>query len=532
MSRRIFKNLIDLISGTLLSRIMGFLRELVTASYFGTGKAMDLFVIAFTIPTFFRRFLGEDVVERAFMPPFKRLISQEKYPDAWSLLSACFNFMLFALVFFMIVLYYFAEPLVRFLAPGLNESLVPTAMNMTYWILPFMLIIGMAAFVGGMLNFFEMNKIYSMAPAMLSVGIILGIVIFKPIMEQRGVHGMYALPAGFLLGALLEFGVQIPFVLQRKIRVTTKARYSFKLNVLKEPEIKNVGRESSFITFKSLVDKSVEIIDRRLASFLISGSISALWFAQRLIQLPVAIIGLSISRAIVPYLTERKALTAETDFIQGIKLGIRLNFYFMLPTMMIIILLNQPIINIVYRRGAFDAESALLTSVAFWCYALGLLGLGLDTFFSQIFSIFQKNKIPFYTSIAAAALNISLKFILVKTPLKHGGIALASSIAYTLYAILLFYFLKKELAQQINYKYLWRQFYPVATACVIIGLGVYVFYNSLLVPLVEPLVSSIFLKSLLYLLVIVGLSLACFLVYIKLWGPEDIKRRLRLVRRK
>lgn len=526
MSRRIFKNLLDLVSGTLFSRIMGFLRELVTASYFGTGKAMDIFVIAFTIPTFFRRFLGEDVVERAFMPPFKRLISQHKFNTAWRLLSSCFNLMLVALFFFMALLYFIAPLLVHLLAPGLAESLVPLAVKMTYWILPFMIIIGMAAFVGGMLNFFEMNRIYAMAPAMLSVGIIIGIIFFKPLMERNGISGMYALPAGFLLGGFFEFAIQVPFLFKKKIRTQTRARYHTKID-FQDKELKSVGRESGFIAMKSLIDKSVEIIDRRLASFLISGSISSLWFAQRLIQLPAAIIGLSISRSIIPYLTEQKALTAEDNFISGIKLGIRLNFYLTLPVIMIILLLNQPIINIVYRRGAFDAESAFLTSIAFWCYALGLLGMGLNVFFSQIFSIFQKNKIPFYTSIGAAVLNIALKFILVKTSLKHGGIALASSIAFTIYAGLLFQFLKKELQNKITFRFLWTQFYPIAMICLAIGSGMYFFYNSILVPFIEPVSIPVFLKNLIYLLSISFLSLSAYGGYVFLFGPEEIKNKLR-----
>jgi putative peptidoglycan lipid II flippase len=526
MPRRIFKNLIDLMSGTMFSRVMGFLRELVTASYFGTGRGMDLFVIAFTIPTFFRHFLGEDVVERAFMPPFKRLLSQGNYKAAWRLLSSCFNIMLVLLVFFTVILYFCTPLIIMFLAPGLEAKLMPLAIKMTYWILPFMIIIGMAAFVGGILNFFEQNKIYSFAPAMLSVGIIIGIIFFKPLMEKNGISGVYALPAGFLLGGLLELIIQIPFVFKKEIRVDTQASFSWKVD-FKEKEFRNVGRESGFITLRSLLDKSIEIIDRRLASFLITGSIASLWYAQRLIQLPVAIIGLSISRALVPYLTERRALTQENDFINGIKLGIRLNLYLTIPAIMMMVLMSEPIINIVYRRGAFNAESVRLTSIAFWCYSVGLLGMGLNTFFSQIFSIFQKNKIPFYTFVATTILNIALKFILVKTPLKHGGIALASSIAFTLYGICLFYFLKKELKQEITFYYLWQQFYPVATVCLLIGAGVYLLYLGVLMPIIEPLSQSIFLKNLLYLIISTTLCLLLFGIYVFRWGPSDVQVRLR-----
>ena len=297
-----------------------------------------------------------------------------------------------------------------------------------------MLLIGLASFAGGILNFFEMNKVYSLAPALMSVGVMIGIYFFKSTL------GIYALAAGFLLGGLLELIVQIPFLFFKKIKQKTNAKYYCKIN-LHDKEFRTVGRESGFILLKSLLDKSVEIVGRILASFLPSGSIASLWFSQRLIQLPASIVGLAISRSLIPFLTEKKALTNEQDFITGIKLGIRMNFALILPITTIIIIMAEPIIKLVYERGSFDAESTSLTSIAFLCYALGLLGLSLNGFFSRIFSIFQKNKIPFYISIGSSVLNIALNFLLVKTPLKHGGIALASSIAFTLSSIILFYYL-------------------------------------------------------------------------------------------
>ena len=301
MPHRIFKNHFHLASGTFISRIIGFMRELITAAYYGTGPAMGLFVIAFTIPTLFRQVLGEDVVERAFMPPFKKLISQQKYFRGGQLLSSCLNLMILALISLMTVLYLIAPLIVKLIAPGLAEDLYPKAVIMTYWILPFMFIIGLAAFVGSLLNFFEMNKIYSLAPAMMSFGVIFGIVFFKSFL------GIYALPAGFLLGAFLEFAVQLPFLFKHKIRKKSQGHYFTVIN-LHEKELQKVTRESGFIFLKSLLDKSVEIVDRMLASFLITGSIAALWYAHRLLLLPVAISGLAISRSLIPYLTEKKAL--------------------------------------------------------------------------------------------------------------------------------------------------------------------------------------------------------------------------------
>ncbi|MDZ7335445.1 MAG: murein biosynthesis integral membrane protein MurJ [candidate division KSB1 bacterium] len=519
MSGRIQRNLIDLVTGTFVSRVLGFLRELVTAAYYGTNRAMDLFVIAFTIPTFFRHFLGEDVVERAFLPPFKRLISQKKYQHGWQLLSSCFNLMVIALIIVTAILYLIAPLIVKIIAPGLEPSVFPKAITMTYWILPFMLIIGLSAFVGSVLNFFEMNKIYSLAPAMLSIGVIIGVHYFRPFL------GIYALPAGFLLGGLLELIIQIPFLFKRQIWKDTHASYSPTLH-LNESEMRTVSRESGFILLKSLLDKSVEIVDRMLASFLITGSIASLWYAQRLIQLPVAIIGLSISRALVPYLTEKKALVQDEDFLAGIRLGIQMNLALVLPIIMIMVAMATPIISLVYQRGHFDAESTRLTAIAFWCYSVGLLGISLNTFFSRLFSIFQKNKMPFYIAIATAILNIILNFILVKTPLKHGGIALASSIAFSLSCLLLFYFLSKELRHQIDYRAILRDLFIISLVCFIIGIMIFLGYHHLLKHYLEGKIDSLLIRN------VVGLGIGAtvagllYLSAMRLIGPKEIRARI------
>ncbi|MFZ5518841.1 MAG: murein biosynthesis integral membrane protein MurJ [Candidatus Zhuqueibacterota bacterium] len=519
MSNRIMKNLVDLVTGTFISRVLGFVRELITAAYYGTHRAMDLFVIAFTIPTFFRHFLGEDVVERAFMPPFKKLLSQGKHAAGWRLLSSCLNGMIIVLLVLLALLYLFAPLIVKAIAPGLEDDFFPKAIAMTYWILPFMFIIGLAAFVGSVLNFFEMNKIYSLAPAMMSVGVMLGIILFKSSL------GIYALPAGFLLGGLLELIIQIPYLWHPSIRKETQARFFPGID-LKQSEFRVVGRESGFIFLKSFLDKSIEIVDRILASYLIAGSIASLWFAQRLIQLPVAIIGLAISRSLIPYLTEKKAQVRDEEFIQGIHLGIQLNFAMILPTITYMVVMAQPIIAIVYQRGSFDAASTNLTAIAFWCYSIGLLGLSVNTFFSRLFSIYQKNKIPLYIAIFSVSINILLDFLLVRTALKHGGIALASSITFSFSCLLLYHFLKKEVGPQLNTREILFDLLKLGVNSLIVGVVIYLLFHRLIQPYLEPKFHSAFMQHTVSLSIVGAATLLLYVAFIFVWGPRNLKQRL------
>ena len=340
--------------------------------------------------------------------------------------------------------------------------------------------------------------------------------------------GIYALPAGFLLGAFLELTVQVPFLFVRKIKTDSQACYYPQVQI-HDTELKKVGRESGFIFLKSLLDKSVEIVDRMLASFLISGSIASLWFAHRLILLPVAIIGLAISRSLIPYLTEKKALEENEEFLAGIKLGIQLNFTLVLPTIMIMVVMAHPIIYIVYQRGVFDAESTRLTTIAFWCYSAGLLGLSLDAFLARIFSIFQKNKIPFYVAIFGAFLNIFLNFILVKTPLKHGGIALASSIAFSFNGLFLFYFLWKEIHFQIKIKAIIEDFVRIALICLSVGLLIHYFYQFILVDYLTQRLLSEFVRNLLALFIISFFAIILYGGLLLTIGPKEIKNWIKRI---
>ena len=436
---RLKRNLLHLMSGTLVARLLGFLREMVCASAFGASRVMDIFVVAMTVPSFFRRVFGEDVVERAFMPPFKSLITREKHADAWRLLATCLNAMTILSLLVLAVLYLLAPFLVRWIAPGMADDpeLMKQALNMTYIVLPFMLFIGLAAFAGGVLNIFECNRVYALAPAMLSIAVI------TSVLTLRDTLGIYCLPAGAVAGAFLQVVVQLPSLF-KAARRQKDARYHANLD-LRSPQAKAMGRESRFILLKSLVDKSVEVADRVLASWLLAGSISALWFAQRLVQLPLAVFALAISRALTPYLTEKQAEADHERFVAGIRQGVLLNVYILAPVAVGALVLGDLLVAIVYERGQFNAENTRLTAMAFSAYALGLPAIGIQALLSRVFAVLQANRTVFHISVGTAALNIILNVVLVKTTLAHAGLALASSVSFMINAGLLILLLNRRM---------------------------------------------------------------------------------------
>lgn len=462
-----------MVQGNLISRVFGFVREVVIAGYFGTTRATDFFAIAFTIPTLFRRILGEDMVEKAFLPSFRQLIAAGEYRRAWILASRVFNLMLVLLLLIMGVFYLLTPKLVRLIGAGLAASEFHQAEVMTYFILPFMVAIGLASYVGGLLLFLDATATYALAPIMLSVGVILGIIALKPYL------GMYSIAVGFVLGGILQFLVQIPVLILSSRRSDLGMRYESALGE-RTPELKEVGRQSGWIFWQSVANKTVEVVDRVLASFLVPGSIAALYFAQRLVQLPNSIIGLAVGRAGVTELNDQVQREDWQGFRNTVVTGLRYNIVCMVPLTVFVLALVGPITSVVFQRGAFDKASVNLTAFAFAFYALGLLGMGLWNLYSRVYPALAKNQIPLYSSLLAALVNVGLSILLVRTPLKHGGLALASSIAFTLNGSLLFaafnYQLRSLGQEGIGWRDLGDTFLCIAFASGTGGLTAWIFF--------------------------------------------------------
>ena len=466
-----------MVQGNLVSRMFGFIREMVIAGYFGATRATDIFAIAFTIPTLFRRILGEDMVEKAFLPPFRQMIAAGEYRRAWILASRVFNLMMLLLLVIMGLFYLLTPNLVRVIGAGLAASEFHQAEVMTYFILPFMVAIGLASYVGGLLLFLDATVTYALAPIMLSIGVIVSIIGLKPYL------GMYSMAVGFVLGGILQFLIQIPVLIRSSRRSDLGMGYRTD-STESIPELREVGRQSGWIFGQSVANKTVEVVDRLLASFLMPGSIAALYFAQRLVQLPNSIIGLAVGRAGVTELNDQAQTEDWQGFRQTVITGLRYNIICMVPLTVFILALVRPVTSVVFQRGAFDSASVSLTALAFAFYAVGLFGMGLWNLYSRVYPALAKNQIPLYTSLISAFLNVGLSILLVRTSLRHGGLALASSIAFSINGAALFAAFNLELRRlgqtAIGWQDLGDTILFTAIASVAGGLTAWLLYPRLL----------------------------------------------------
>jgi len=465
--------------GTFISRIFGFFREQIVAAYFGTGKIADAFILAQTFPTIFRQILGEDMVERAFMPPFKTIYDKGDKNKAWDFLSVTLNWFFFSLLFITTVLYiviplFFSMkdsfPQVFGLIFSSKEFDYDYTLNLILIMLPFMIFIGLAAFLGSLLNFFGKNWIFGFAPIMLSVGLIIGIVFLEPII------GGYSLAVGWVLGAFLQFLIQIPFIFNKKFKKETELNYKITKLSDENNDFSTIKRESKIITLNATFNKSSEIFSKFFAATLITGATSSLSYAMRLYNLPIGIISLSITRGINPELNKMVAKKDYSGFNKIFTKGINLYLLIIIPFTLIMMISSNEIVNIAFKWGKFDLNSLRLTSDALIMYSIGIFPISMVGYYTRVLSLFNKNKYALFVSIVSASANIIFALLLVNfTDLQHSGIALASTIAFFINFLLLDRFLKRDLKEYLSQAEKKVSSFSILNKIIIVGIMVLLF---------------------------------------------------------
>lgn len=423
--------------GTFVSRLSGFVREVLTAAVFGAGSSMDIFVAAFTIPNLLCRILGETAVESAFMPLFKGIHSRGERARAWRLAGRTMNGLAITLLVVVLAGAAAAPLLVRIVAGGFVGDVAADAVRMTRLMFPFGLFIGLAALMGAILLAFGRYRVYSLAPVFLNLGIIAAVLTLS------GRISFYSLAVGVLVGGLLQFAVQVPFV--RRLARDDDARMTSRDVARGNEDVRQVTALAGPVVLAAAIQRVGVIVDRTIASFLAPGSISSLYYSFRLVHLPYAILALAAGRAVAPVLAEEHALGRREGFRDALLSGLRMNWVYLVPVVVLAAWLARPVVGLVYQRGAFDEADLAMTSSAFVMYALGLVSMGAVFLLTRAFAARLDTKTPVKVSIAAFFLNVGLNLVLVRTPLRHAGLALASSLSFTFHAAALYVILNRSM---------------------------------------------------------------------------------------
>ena len=431
---------------TLLSRLLGFVRDMVIANYFGTKGAADAFFMAFRIPNLLRRLTAEGALSAAFVPLFTKTLLKDRAQAFRLANNILFHLTLFttAIVIAGIV---FAEPFLRLIAIGFTDDpeKFQLTVSLTQLIFPYLIFVSLAAIMMGILNSMHHFAAPAASPVMLNISFIVCTIFLRDYFDLP----VYAVAVGVLIGGFLQLAIQIPFAIKK----------GFVFSFVFDPR-SDLLKKVLLLTLPATVGIAAAeinmLVDAMLASMLDEGSVSYLFYSNRLVQFPLGVFAIAISTALLPALSHHAGKNENNKIIDTLSLSIRGAMFLIVPSTVGLIILREPIIEVLFERGAFDHAATLNTAFALAFYAVGLLAYsGVKLFVSAFYAI-GDTKTPVKLAVISMLLNIVLNLILMG-PLKHGGLALATALASWINLLGLVYLLKKRFGN-IDGKTLFKSF--------------------------------------------------------------------------
>jgi putative peptidoglycan lipid II flippase len=422
---------------TFLSRILGLVRDIVVANSFGAKMAADAFYAAYRIPNFLRELFAEGSMSAGFIPVFTEYLTTKSKDEAKGLANAVFTILMLILSAITLLGILFAPIIVRILAPGFISD--PEKYRLTIFLtkvmFPYLLFIGLAALAMGILNSLRSFLFPALSPVMLNVAIILSVLLLSPRLEQP----ITGVAIGVVIGGLFQFLTQVPTLIKKDMILRPYLNPS-------HPGVKRIGGLWLPFSLSSSVNMINIFIGSILASFLVTGSFSYLFYGMRFIHFPLGIFGVAVATAILPALATHASKGEKEKLRDTLSFGLRLVLFVMIPSIIGLIVLRVPIVNLVLQRGEFDYTATIGTAEAVLYYALGLWAFAGVRIVLQAFYSLQDAKTPVKVALLGVGSNILFSLILMG-PLKHGGLALASSLAAGLTLFFLTYILRKRLGR-------------------------------------------------------------------------------------
>ncbi len=420
---------------TLVSRVMGFIRDMVIAWFFGAGFLSDAFFVAFRIPNLLRRLFAEGSLSIAFVPVFTDYLTRDSRAEAFKMARSTLRMLSILLVVLTLAGILGAPWVVRVVAPGFSGAKFSLTVTLTRIMFPYIFFICLVALSMGILNTLGHFAAPALAPVFLNVAIIGSVLFIAPHMETP----VAGLAIGVLIGGALQLALQVPFLIKKGFRFWQKAP-------IYHPGVKRIGKLMGPAVFGAAVYQINILIGTLLASLLPEGSVSYLYYADRLVQFPLGIFAISMSVAVLPSLSRQAAAKNFTELADTFGYAVRLIFFITLPAMAGLIVLREPIVALLFQRGEFGAESTRLTAYALIFYSAGLWAFSAVRVVVSTFYSLQDTITPVKMASISIVANILLSLLLMG-PLSHGGLALATSLASMINFLLLVWTLRKRLGE-------------------------------------------------------------------------------------
>ncbi|XQE67812.1 murein biosynthesis integral membrane protein MurJ [Pseudomonas sp. P3C3] len=432
----LLKSLAAVSSLTMVSRVLGFVRDTLIARIFGAGVASDAFVVAFKLPNLLRRIFAEGAFSQAFVPILAEYKTQQGEEATRTFLAYVAGLLTLVLALVTLLGMLAAPWIVWVSAPGFADeperfALTVDLLRLTF---PYILLISLSSLVGAVLNTWNRFSVPAFVPTLLNVSMIIFTVWLAPYFDPP----IMALGWAVLVGGLAQFLWQLPAL--KQVGMLVLPRLS-----LRDTGVWRVLRQMGPAIFGVSVGQISLIINTIFASFLVAGSVSWMYYADRLMELPSGVLGVALGTILLPALAKTYASADRSDYSKLLDWGLRLCFLLVLPCTLALAIIAEPLIVSLFQYGKFTAHDSAMTQQALVAYSVGLLALILVKILAPGFYAQQDIKTPVRIAIvsllATQAMNALFVFVI---DLRHAGLALSISLAACLNAGLLYWQLRRK----------------------------------------------------------------------------------------
>ncbi|MFQ5990173.1 MAG: murein biosynthesis integral membrane protein MurJ [Candidatus Methylomirabilales bacterium] len=500
---------------TLVSRVLGYVRDMIIAYAFGAGLAADAFFVAFRIPNMGRELLGEGALSAAFIPVFTEALTRRGRPSAFRLAATAFWTMALVLVVICALGIVGAPVLVNLMAFGwrVDPEKLALTIDLTRTMFPYLFFIGLTALMMGILNSLGHFAAPAFSPALLNMAIILSVLLVGPHLKEP----VYALAYGVLGGGCLQLLLQLPPTMRRGVVLTHVGEW-------RDPALPRIARLMAPGTVGLAITQMNIFITTLLATFLIQGSVSSLYYAFRLAHIPIGVVGVAMATAVFPTMATAAAQDSPEDVSKTLVFALRFSLFLTVPALLGLAIYRHTIIRILFERGEFTAAATAVTAQVLLGYCLGLCFFVANRVVIPAFHAFQDTVTPVKAGAISVAGNI-LFCLMLMGPLQVAGLAAATSLASMLNFSALMYFLRKRLGalpRQVLIKSLQKT--GLAGVCMA---GVCLALQGLL----PPIEGGGFFLEVTRLIGELGLGAAVFLGVAAFLGCEEVRLLRRLFQR-
>ena len=426
---------------TMLSRVLGLVRDIVLMNVFGAGKDFDTFVVAFRIPNFFRRLFAEGAFSQAFIPILTEYKTTKLHAEVQILISRVFGCLLLAMSTLTLIAMIVAPAILYLYAPGFHSDPVKfdLAVDMFRLTIPYLMFMSLTAFASSILNSYGSFASPAFSPVLLNLAMIAGAWLLTPYMAEP----IMALGWAVVVAGILQLAIQIPELWKKKLLIPPKVDF-------KHEGVDRILKLMLPALFGVSVTQINLLLNTIWASFMQDGSVSWLYSAERMTELPLGLIGVAIGTVILPSLSMSKAEEDQAKFRRMLDWGARIIVLVGVPASIALFMLSTPIIQALFQHGAFDVRDTQMTAMALQCMSGGVLAFMLIKVFAPGFYAIQDTKTPVRVGLIAVATNAILNIVfigifkLIDWQAEHMALAIASSGSALVNAGLLYFYLHKR----------------------------------------------------------------------------------------